>query len=532
MPVGSGATDRRKVLLPSRALIRMTPWGDAMNRRTLLGLLIAAMLALTCGAEERPEKVRPGILGSRGWFPNDPKALAEKVDGFLAKAPEWKGAAPIAIVAPHAGYDWSGPVQASVYKSVSGRKYGRVFILGVSHRAPLRGVSIPDVTHYETPLGKVPLDREVADRLIASGPPFHSSPTAHREEHSVEIQIPFLQRTVEDLVIVPMLVSVDPSAVRAVAATLAKEVMPGDLVVASSDNCHYGENFGYRPFPEDAKIAENLRKLDMGAVRRILAMDLDGLARYKRETGITMCGFHPVCLLLALLPGGARGEVTGYDTSGARSGSYRSSVSYVGIAFTDAKWGEKPMEPPPLTTEEQKLALDLARKAMTLHVTKKQTFDPEAAGLALTEAFGRKHGVFVTLKIGGNLRGCMGDIFPTRPLSEGIVGRAISSSSQDPRFRSVTEKELGKIRLELSVLSPPREVASYDEIVLGKHGIVLLYDGRIRSVYLPQVAPEQGWDLVQTLSSLSRKGGLPADAWKTDRAAFQVFTAQVFGEDE
>jgi AmmeMemoRadiSam system protein B/AmmeMemoRadiSam system protein A len=516
-----------------------------MRTKVLHSLILLALAGLAACSEEKDvmadpsddgavkEVVRPAALAGRGWYPGTPESLAKTVDGYLAEG-SWEGDRPLALIVPHAGYDWSGPMQGKVYATIRGKSYRRVFLLGVPHRERLRGISIPRVTHYRTPLGKVPLDREAADRLLARGAPFTSHPRAHDQEHSVEIHLPFLQRALKDFEIVPMLVYVHGNMVHTAAAALKEELRPGDLVIASSDNTHYGARFGYVPFPADDSAAENLRKLDMDAVAKILDLDLPGYVAYKDETGITTCGFSPICVLMALLPGGVKGTMTGYDTSASRSGDWSSAVSYVGIAFTGADW-EKPSVPAgaeALTEEEQAFLLRLARESMERYVKEGIRLDPEGEGWEVPEKLRRKRGTFVTLRIGKKLRGCIGDIFPSRPLFKAIAARAISSAVEDSRFRPVREEELAKIHIEISVLSVPEDVDSYEEIELGKHGILLSYNGRMRSVYLPQVATEMAWDLPETLSSLSRKAGLPRDAWRSPNASFQVFTAQVFGEDD
>ena len=141
-----------------------------------------------------------------------------------------------------------------------------------------------------------------------------------------------------------------------------------------------------------------------------------------------------------------------------------------------------------------------------------------------------KMGAFVTLndKITGALRGCIGEILPTRPLVEAVVARAVDAALHDPRFPPVSERELSSLRVEVSALTPPKRVASWNDIVLGRDGMTLEKNGRF-AVFLPQVAPEQGWDLPTTLSYLSQKAGLASDAW-CDGAVFETFQAEVFHE--
>ncbi len=432
-----------------------------------------------------PERVRPSALAGRGWYDGDPETVARKVDAFLAGGESAGDDRVIALVAPHAGHHFAGREQGKVFARLRGREIRRVFLIGPPHRAPVRGVAIPTYTHFSTPLGKVPVDLAAAEALLRCGAVFETNLGAHREEHSLEILLPFLQRVLPaGFTIVPMLANVEPAELPVVATALRSVLRPGDLVVASSDSTHYGERFDYCPFPENEGLPDNLKRLDLEAAQRIIAKDLKGYIACKEETGITTCGFDPICILLSILPPEATGVLTGYDTSATQTGDWSSVV------------------------------------------------DPLKEGWGIPDSFRRDSGVFVTLKIDGDLRGCIGDIFAERPLWAAIAARAVSSAAEDPRFPPVREDELSRIRIEISVLSPLEKVASPQDIVIGKHGILLLFDGHRRSVYLPQVAPEQGWDLETTLGSLCRKGGLPGDAWRDRRASFEVFTADVFGEDE
>jgi len=497
--------------------MKKTPW-----------ILLALLLVAACDARAEngkkppePVKVRPGVMGSRGWYPAEAAKLAAMVDGYLDAAPAVPGPKPVALISPHAGYYYCGPVMGKVYRAIRGRKYDRVFILGVNHRAPVKGVSVPDYTHYETPLGRVPVDVKTARKLKETGEPFTNVPVAHREEHSIEIQLPFLQRALGEITIVPMIVACGKGELRDVAAALRKVIGKNDLVVASSDNTHYGENFGYVPFPNDENVARRLEALDMGAVDRMLEIDLDGFLEYREKTGITICGRRTVGLLLALLPENTHATLLGYDTSGKKTGRWDNSVSYVGVIYTAA-----------LTKEERAFALRLARESLTRFVKTGERFDPVKAGWKIPEALTKTAGAFVTLSVGGRLRGCIGDILPHRPLWKAIAARAISSAVEDTRFRPVTAGELEKIRIEISALTAPRKIGDWKSIRIGRHGILLSWAGHRRSVYLPQVAPEQGWDLEKTLTNLCRKGGLPPAAFKDPRMTFEVFTAQVFSEGD
>lgn len=182
-----------------------------------------------------------------------------------------------------------------------------------------------------------------------------------------------------------------------------------------------------------------------------------------------------------------------------------------------------------LTAVDKKALLALARKTIEQTLKGKKPADPEDVGVEPTPAMNQVMGGFVTLTMGGELRGCIGEIFPRRPLAEVVLDHAIDAAFNDPRFPPLTAKELSLVRIEISALTPPVPVASYRDIVIGKHGMVIELGNR-SAVFLPQVAPEQGWDLPTTLAYLSQKAGLSTNAWQDPRAKFTVFEAIVFHE--
>ena len=208
-------------------------------------------------------------------------------------------------------------------------------------------------------------------------------------------------------------------------------------------------------------------------------------------------------------------------------------MSYETIAFygegRPARKEKAKAEMSELTAADKKVLLSLAREAIAQALKGKVPSTPEDLGVKTTPAMKRKMGGFVTLTIGGDLRGCIGEIFPRQPLADVVLDHAIDAAFNDPRFPPLTAKEFLKIRIEISALTPPTPVASYKDIEIGKHGMFIELDGR-SAVFLPQVAPEQGWDLPTTLTYLSRKAGLSDDAWRDPRAKFTVFEAVVFHE--
>ena len=461
------------------------------------------------------------------------------MDGFLAKAKVAAELTPTALVAPHAGYRYSGPTAGFTYRAaqqaIAARNVTRVVVLGPSHRVRVRGIALPAATHFETPLGKVPLDTELLAALAAH-PLFAVNPAAHAREHSVEIQVPFLQRIMagREWRLVPLVVGqLDEADVRAAAAALREHITPNTLVVASSDFTHHGPNYGYEPFSGD--LAPQIRELDMGAWQRIAARDVSGMFAYERKTGATICGFLPIAVVVALLPEDTKATLLHYDTSGRIVSDFANSVSYVAAAFNSPAGAPAPpgatgpaAAAHPLTSAEKQTLLRLARDTVEAWVRDGRKVDPTSGAYALSPRLREDSGAFVTLNKHGRLRGCIGDILPRRALYQVVRDRAIDAAAHDRRFRPVTPAELEDIEIEVSVLTPPAPVASWQDIVIGRDG-VLLQKGRHGAVYLPQVAPEQGWDVPQTLNHLARKAGLPTNGWR-EGTTFQTFEAIVFEE--
>jgi len=274
--------------------------------------------------------------------------------------------------------------------------------------------------------------------------------------------------------------------------------------------------------------------LDHQVFARLAAIDADGFWAVLQKTQATVCGSNPLAILLALLPKNARVQEIAYDTSGRMLDDWENSVSYLG-AICVADWPAP--QPPaelqadatvPLDEEACRQLLKLARATLEHAVRHGQAPTVEATGVVIRPGMQQVMGGFVTLHLCGQLRGCIGEIEPRRAIWQVVRDRALSAALEDPRFDPVTAGETADIRIEISALTPARPVASYRDIVVGKHGMTISKRGR-SAVFLPQVAPEQGWDLATTLTHLARKAGLPADAWK-EGADFTVFEAQVFHE--
>ena len=554
--IDTASTQRKHARMRFTALILAFVAGAcAKQPRSLAAPRTGVQPALTkaAPAPETKRVRRAQVAGS--WYPGDKEHLAPFLDEMLAEAkppkqPKVDGKI-MALISPHAGYRFSGKAAATGYALLRGQDIRRVIVLAISHHLPLRGASIADVTHFETPLGLIPLDSAAVARLRRSSV-VSAVERAETEEHSLEMQLPLLQRVLPSFSLVPILVGrMSEADYAALAGILAEIVDVHTLVVASSDFTHRGDNYGYEVPTGKGSIQERLARVDDTSVEQILKLRRRGLLDHADRSGTTICGLHPIALLLELLAKfqGTRGQVVSRYTSGDVTSDWSSTVTYVDVAFT-GKWpehskleaaragGEKMFS---LSDEDRTALLRLARASLEASV-RKGSFDPAVKKtVPSTPSLERKAGAFVTLKCkmsddgrcvgrGDDLRGCIGTIEPTDSVYDTVAMRAASAALEDTRFpHTVSVAELPFITIEISVLTPPVPVKSADEIIIGKHGIILSV-GWNRATFLPQVAPEQGWDLETTLRHLARKAGLGEDAWK--KAEYRVYEAIVFGEDE
>lgn len=467
---------------------------------------------------------RPAVAGS--WYSGDGATLSAEINTMLDGAGGFSQctATPLALVVPHAGYRFSGPTAAAAINQARGCNIRRVWVLAPSHHLALRGVGLYDVEAFRTPMGDLPLDQDVLDRLLAQPGFGRIPPSGDGGEHALEIELPILQGALGAFELVPLLVGqVDLPMAERLSAAIRPELGPGDLVVVSSDFTHFGPRFGYRPF--DTDVPARLSALDHAAWAHLAHPDPTGLSAMLAETGATICGRHPLTILAALVGEGATGTEVKYTTSGELTGDWANSVSYLAGRLDGPAWsgrgpssGTARLVPPDTATALR----DLAERA--LHHWYEHGEMLEVDPLTLPAGADTVLGAFVTLTRGDDLRGCIGEIVPTRPAWKAVVERVLDAALHDSRFRPVTAKELPEIEVEISLLGPARTVPGPSAFIVGRHGIVLTLGSR-RATFLPQVAPEQAWDRSQTLAQLARKAGIPANA--IDRATVEVYEAQV-----
>jgi len=289
---------------------------------------------MEAGAGAKKVVLKSKLAGS--WYSANPERLAREIQGYLNAAPRASLPSIRALILPHAGYRYSGQVAAHGVKQVAGNTYRRVIVIGPSHRAYMKNtVSLPDATHYATPLGEVPLDTECMDMLLKHDC-FRRVPNAHEQEHSVQIEIPLLQQALGSFLLVPLVVGqLDLATVQRAGDLLKQAVEKDTLVVASTDFTHYGRSFQYVPFSDD--VEEGIRKLDMGAFDFVRRKDLHGFRRYCERTGATICGRNAVAVLIAMCGKDDGVHLLKYDTSGRMAGDFGHSVSYLCAAVTKVR---------------------------------------------------------------------------------------------------------------------------------------------------------------------------------------------------
>ena len=408
--------------------------------------------------------------------------VAELLDGVGTLEPKF--GFPKALIVPHAGYIYSGAIAAHAYDELAAARgtIKRVVLFGPAHYVAGRGLALPECEAFDTPLGRIPLD-EAGIAALADLKQVVRSAAAHAQEHSLEVQLPFLQKLLGDFTLVPI----------AAGAALTEEVVevierlwggPETLIVISTDLSHY-------------HAYDEARRVDGATLERIAAFSAD--LNYEEACGATaLNGLLQVAqrkkLSIRLLAAANSGDTAGGKD---RVVGYASFALYEGdtIGADDAG----------------RTLIEIAKGSI-------------ANGLGLSSVPAKRNHLpwllqpgasFVTLTMDGALRGCMGSLSITRPIGEDVASNARAAAFQDPRFPKLKRDEWPRCRVEVSLLSAPKPIAFGDEAELlaliraGEDGLILEAEGK-RATYLPQV-----WGVLtdkrQFLDELKKKAGLPAD---------------------
>ncbi len=472
---------------------------------------------------------KPAVAGQ--FYTGDPVALSKELTDFFKKAK--KEPIPgkiIALIAPHAGYVYSGQVAAYAFKLLEGLSFETVVVISPSHIAYFPGASVYNGGAYQTPLGTIPVDTTLAGKIADQSERIFLSDKGHgfagmRGEHALEVELPFLQTVLGKFKLVAIVMGdQDYATCEALGQAMAK-ALEGEnaLIVASSDLSHF------HPYEEAVR-------LDNIVIKHVNSFNPDGLFKDISSGACEACGGSPIVatMIAAKGLGADKAKALKYANSGDVTGDRSGVVGYMAAVMYNSKAnskkekikseGKKAGANLGLSEEDKKVLMDIARETIECKVKGEKLPEFKVDSPILKE----NRGAFVTIKEHGQLRGCIGYIEAIKPLYITIQEMAEAAALRDSRFPPVTSKELDKLELEISVLTPLRKIKDINEIEVGKHGIVLK-KGYQQGVFLPQVATEQGWDRITFLEQICYKAGIhDKNCWKDEDAEIYIYSADVF----
>jgi AmmeMemoRadiSam system protein B/AmmeMemoRadiSam system protein A len=471
---------------------------------------------------------RPAVAGA--FYPGDPVALSKMIAEFysgIKKRP--LAGKPLAVIAPHAGYVYSGKTAATAYKHLEGYRFDDVVVISPSHTVFFQGASVYNGDGYQTPLGVIEINQELSREIASIHPSVFLSNKGHtggsiRGEHALEVQLPLLQQVLGKFKLTAIVMGdQEETTCRALGEVTASVLSEREaLIVASTDLSHFHSE-------------KEARKLD-GVIRHAMeAYDPDMLLSVLASGRGEACGGGPVvaAMMATKKLGGDEVIVTNYTTSGEVTGDYSGVVGYLSaviiskkeISRKNAATGavSRKNEDGHLSEQDKGYLKDLARRAIGAELENKAFMPPEPDSKLLKE----KRGAFVTLKTRGALRGCIGLIRAARPLYQAVAEMALEAAFNDPRFSPLDKSEFGGLEIEISALSPLIRVQDVSEIQVGRDGLMVVLGGH-SGLLLPQVATENGWDRIMLLEQTCLKAGLPKNSYKEKETQVYRFTAEVF----
>ncbi len=504
--------------------------------------IIITLLLFLCfcfhdnNGQTNDSSIRPPAVAGK-FYPSDPAKLRNALKYLFDDAVKQKyPGKPIGIIVPHAGYIYSGQIAADAFNQVKNFDYDVVVILGTNHTTTdFNEISVYPKGAFRTPLGLAPIDDNITGQLLNEDHDCVADIRPQESEHSVEVQVPFIQYLFPKAKIVPIVIGTsDLQLCSKFGRSLARIIKDKNaLIVASSDLSHY-------PGYDDAVTTD---KNTLDAIVKMNPEDIRDAMDNKLNSGIPAlvtcaCGEGPILALVTVVKesGGNFASVLIQANSGnTLIGDYSRVVGYGAVAFYTSEQNIIPTNENSknISTENNKglsqddklTLLKLARRSIEQLLTSETLPLPRN----LTTAINTKQGAFVTINKNSELRGCIGSMSETLPLYN-VVGRmALAAAFNDTRFQPLTLNELPDVEIEISVLTPSVKVNSPDDIVLGRDGVILKKNGK-QAVFLPQVAKETGWDKEKFLSQLCLKAGLNTDDWLT--ADLYTFRAEVFSETD
>jgi hypothetical protein len=498
-----------------------------MKAKHLIITAFAGFYAEKGSSKETLQNRKPYAAGR--FYTNNPDELKVHLQQLLSKSVRKKNKnTPLAIVVPHAGYVYSGAVAASAFNQIDPNStFEHIFIIGSSHITTFSGASVYCSGNYETPLGSVEVDIEFAKQLVAENNELKNYPEAHLHEHSLEVQLPFLQYHLHtDFKIVPVIIgSSTAETAKKLAAIFKPYLNEKNLFVISSDFSHY-------PDYNDANVADQVTAEAIktnNPAKLITALESN---QKKNIPGLvtSLCGWSSVLTLLYMsekMPD-LTIDLIQYKNSGdSLYGDKERVVGYYAISFSHEETKNQSDELT-ISDEDKKYLLSLAHDTVTEYLLKGTSPEIDPAGLS--DTLKTPHGAFVTLYTNHILRGCVGRFDANVPLWKVVQLMAVSATTQNYRFSKIQPNELSQLEIEISVLTPLKRIQSADEFIMGKHGIYMKKEN-YTGTFLPQVADKTGWTKEEFLGHCARdKAGIGWKGWKT--AELYTYEALVFGDEE
>ena len=459
------------------------------------------------------------VAGS--FYPADFNELNNTLNQLISFSDQSKSLK--ALIVPHAGYAYSGKVAGQVFGYLKNNSFNKVIVIGPSHYYGFNGFSVADFDYYETPLGKVKVSFQVKDLIREEH--FSYQVQAHDQEHAIEIELPFLQKTLNNFELIPIIAGQNNlTEIEEVSNVLKKYIDDQTLIVFSVDFTHYGPSYGFVPFTDD--MASNLDKLDQPVVEYLTDFKTNELHNYLTSTAQTNDGEVVLTLASFLLAGKDYNvELVAKDSSGQIMNDYTNSVSYYGLIVSLAEELSTGY-----TDQEKEFLLKLSRNTLNKYYEDGSTLTISES--LVPKRLKEERGVFVTLEKNGNLRGCIGYILPNGPIYQAVIENTLNAALDDPRFDPVEAEELNSTKIEISILSLPEELAVNDskEYLVELRPLidgVVLKQSTYQATYLPQV-----WEDLKEpemfLNSLCQKAGLKQKCWQDSNTKLLIYQAEVF----
>jgi MEMO1 family protein len=500
--------------------------------RTTLVVFLSIFIIMDSYSQNKSADREPVVAGS--FYPADKETLLKDVSQLFANCKKTPTKLNIrAVISPHAGYIFSGEIAAAAFSAIENNSvYKNIFVIGSSHVMAFEGGSIYNRGDFLTPLGKVVVNKDIANKLIKENKVFDFPVDAHLREHSLEVQLPLIKYYfTKTPMIVPIIIGTNNTTViKKIAEALRPWFTDENLFVISSDFSHYPS---YKEANETDKLTE--LAIESGNPQKFLNTLKENSGKQIAGLVTSMCGWTSGLTLLYLSEGNDQLEFKHIDYCNSGDSPYGGKdkvVGYHAIALYDKnqKQVEKNVvsNEVAFTKEEKNMLFSIVRNSIRsmLFDKKNITIDEKTVSANLKKPMG----AFVTLKINGLLRGCIGRFVSSDPLYEAVRASALSSAFEDPRFNPLSKEEYSNIDIEITVLGPLRRINNINEIILGKHGIYIKKEYRAGTM-LPQVAIENGWTVEQFLGYTSRdKAGLGWDGWKD--AELYIYDGVVLEENK